>query len=54
MSARSSLLPAIAMAFLGAIGIALVQPSLASSTRKVRQRDDVFLLPPPVLSKENE
>ncbi len=31
----------------GILGIAQVQPGLAASTYKIRQRDDVFLLPPP-------
>jgi hypothetical protein len=47
MSARSGALPAIAVALLCVIGISLTQPGLARNVRKVRQRDDVFLLPPP-------
>ncbi len=38
---------ALAVIAVGALGIALVQPGLARSTHKLRQRDDVFLLPPP-------
>ncbi|MDB4942334.1 MAG: hypothetical protein JWP97_1868 [Labilithrix sp.] len=34
-------------AFLGCAGVALVQPPLATAAHTQRQRDDVFLLPPP-------
>ncbi|CAN5736633.1 hypothetical protein BH11MYX4_BH11MYX4_51010 [soil metagenome] len=44
---RPSLLPGALVALVGVIGIAIVQPSLAEKTHKIRQRDDVFLLPPP-------
>jgi hypothetical protein len=47
MSARGSFVLGILGALLGIGGIALVQPPLAESVHKVRQRDDVFLLPPP-------
>lgn len=47
MSASRRFLPAIAFAVASALGIALVQPGLAANAHKVRQRDDVFLLPPP-------
>lgn len=46
MSAARRSLPAIAFAVASALGIALVQPGLAANAYKVRQRDDVFLLPP--------
>lgn len=42
-----SLLSALAFALAGAVGVALVQPGLAGNVHKLRQRDDVFLLPPP-------
>jgi hypothetical protein len=32
---------------LGSAGISVTQPSLAQNIHKVRQRDDIFLLPPP-------
>lgn len=38
---------ALAVILVGIVGIASVQPGLAQSTHKLRQRDDVFLLPPP-------
>ena len=47
MSARSLVIPSLAIALIGVIGIAFVQPALAKDLHKVRQRDDVFLLPPP-------
>ncbi|MCL2725633.1 MAG: hypothetical protein FWD69_14460 [Polyangiaceae bacterium] len=43
----AGLLVAWAFAAICALCIALVQPGLASIAHKVRQRDDVFLLPPP-------
>jgi hypothetical protein len=43
----SGVLAAVLATVLGIGGIALVQPGLASTAYKVRQRDDVFLLPPP-------
>lgn len=46
MNARGALV-AFLLALGGVAGISLVQPSLARSAHKVRQRDDVFLLPPP-------
>lgn len=30
-----------------ALGIAVIQPRMSETTRKVKERDDVFLLPPP-------
>jgi hypothetical protein len=42
-----TVLPAVVLALLGVVGVALVQPALAQNAHKVRQRDDVFLLPPP-------
>lgn len=42
-----SILTSVIIALVGVVGIALVQPGLAKGVRKVRQRDDVFLLPPP-------
>ena len=47
MSTRSGILPAIVLALAGVVGIAAVQPGLARTVHKVKQRDDVFLLPPP-------
>jgi hypothetical protein len=47
MSALRRALPALLVALAGVVGIAVVQPTLASNTHKLRQRDDVFLLPPP-------
>lgn len=48
MSARRlSALPALGLAIAAALGIAVVQPRLASNAHKLRQNDDVFLLPPP-------
>lgn len=38
---------AVVIALLSVVAIALVQPGLAASVHKVKQRDDVFLLPPP-------
>jgi hypothetical protein len=37
----------LVIAAAAALGIALVQPGLARNAHKVKQRDDVFLLPPP-------
>ena len=45
-SALRSALPVVALVALSAIGILVVQPALAESTHRVRQRDDAFLLPP--------
>jgi len=47
MSGRSGAWPAVLVALLGIVGIAAVQPGLAGNIHKLRQRDDVFLLPPP-------
>jgi hypothetical protein len=47
MSSRSGALNAIAIALAGMLGIALVQPGLATSVHSVKQRDDAFILPPP-------
>jgi hypothetical protein len=47
MSKLAGALPALVLAALSAVGIAVVQPTLAANAHKVRQRDDVFLLPPP-------
>jgi hypothetical protein len=47
MKGLAGALPALVLAAVCALGIAVVQPSLAESAHKVRQRDDVFLLPPP-------
>jgi len=47
MSGRPSPWSAAAVLVLGAIGIGVVQPAMAESTRKVRQGDDAFMLPPP-------
>jgi hypothetical protein len=44
---RPSFVPGALVVLVSVIGIALVQPSLAQKTHKIRQRDDVFLLPPP-------
>ena len=38
---------ALALAALGAAGIGLVQPGLAHDLHAVKERDDVFPLPPP-------
>jgi hypothetical protein len=43
---RSNLV-ALAIVAVGVIGIATLQPGLAKNVHKVRQRDDVFFLPPP-------
>jgi hypothetical protein len=43
----SGVLPAIAIALAGVVGIALVQPGLARNAHSVKQRDDAFILPPP-------
>ena len=40
-------LAALLLMVLGSLGISFVQPSLAASVHAVKQRDDVFLLPPP-------
>lgn len=40
-------LAALAVVALGVAGIAAVQPGLAKNVHKVRQREDVFFLPPP-------
>lgn len=45
-AARSVLLTLLVIA-VAAIGISRVQPDLAREVHKVKQRDDVFLLPPP-------
>lgn len=45
-TARGALVTFV-LAALAVAGIASVQPSLARNAHKVRQRDDVFLLPPP-------
>ncbi len=37
----------VAAVALSALGIGIVQPRMGVTTKKVRQRDDVFLLPPP-------
>jgi len=47
MSKTSGPWLAVLFALLGAFGISRVQPGLAANTHKLRQRDDVFLLPPP-------
>lgn len=47
MSSRGGVLRAVAIALAGALGIALVQPGLATSVHSVKQRDDAFILPPP-------
>lgn len=47
MSARAGLLQSILLAVVGIAGIAMVQPGLAANVHKLRERDDVFLLPPP-------
>lgn len=44
---RAGWIGAIGVACICAALIAFVQPGLAQSIHKVRQRDDVFLLPPP-------
>lgn len=38
---------AVAVAVLASAGIGVVQPKLAADAHRVKQRDDVFLLPPP-------
>ncbi len=40
-------LVAVAVAMVAALGIAVLQPRLASDAKTVKQRDDVFVLPPP-------
>jgi hypothetical protein len=40
-------LGAVAIAALGTIAVQAVQPGLAATVHAVKQRDDVFLLPPP-------
>jgi tetratricopeptide (TPR) repeat protein len=47
MSARTASLGALAVGALAALGIRLVQPGLARDLHTVKQRDDVFILPPP-------
>lgn len=47
MTSRTGTLSALLLAAVAAVGIAVVQPSLAVNAHKVRQRDDAFLLPPP-------
>ena len=47
MSARGGVLSAVAISVVSALGIALVQPGLATNVHKLREREDVFLLPPP-------
>lgn len=47
MTRRGGVLPTLLLALTGALGIALVQPRLATDVHSVRQRDDAFLLPPP-------
>lgn len=47
MKRGAGALPAIVLAALAIAGIAMVQPGLATNAHAVRQRDDVFLLPPP-------
>jgi hypothetical protein len=50
MSLRERLLPAVyslLVAAAAALGISTTQAGLAASVHKVKQRDDVFLLPPP-------
>lgn len=47
MIARLRPLVAIVIAALAASGIASLQPGLARNVHKLKQRDDVFLLPPP-------
>jgi hypothetical protein len=47
MTSLRAMLPALLVAAVSVVGIAVVQPTLASNTHKLHQRDDVFLLPPP-------
>jgi hypothetical protein len=47
MTPRTSVWPALLLVALSVVGIGFVQPGLAKNTHKLRQRDDVFLLPPP-------
>ncbi len=47
MSGPPRALPAMLIALLGVIGIGYLQPTLAKSAHQIRQRDDVFLMPPP-------
>ena len=47
MNGRIGAWPAILFVVVSVVGISQVQPRLATSTHKLRQRDDVFLLPPP-------
>lgn len=47
MTALRHAVGAFALAALGALGIALVQPGLSRDLHAVKQRDDVFPLPPP-------
>jgi hypothetical protein len=47
MSRPSGMLQALAIAVVGLLGIAVVQPRMATDFHSIRQRDDVFLLPPP-------
>ena len=44
---REGMLVAVLVMVLGGVGIAFVQPPLAARVHTVKQRDDVFLLPPP-------
>ena len=46
MSRPGGVLPMITIAVASILGIALVQPRMASDFHAVHQRDDVFLLPP--------
>ena len=45
--ATRSLVVSVAIALASAVGIRFVQPRLAADLHHVKQRDDVFLLPPP-------
>ena len=47
MSGSRNVLVMLLVIALGAIGISRFQPDLAREVHKVKQRDDVFLLPPP-------
>lgn len=46
MTRANGILVAVAIVLGSAFGISRVQPGLANSVRAVKQRDDVFLLPP--------
>jgi hypothetical protein len=51
MKSLSNVVLPLVLAVASAFGVSRVQPHLAESTKKLRQRDDAFLLPPPAQLK---